>query len=245
MSVALVSGGAGGLGRAAVERLGADGHTVVVADVDERAQEVAAAVGGALGLPLDVRDAGAVRAQVDRVVAELGSLDVVVNCAGTLHRTSFEETTAETFMADVETNLLGTFLVCQAAVFPHMRDAQAGRLINVASGSAYLGGMGRVSADGSGGRSGAGYAASKAGVVNVTRWIAREVGRWGICCNVVVPGTLESPMTQGAANRGQDIPLGRFGKPEEFADAVSWLAGPGATYVHGSVITVDGGLVRA
>jgi 3-oxoacyl-[acyl-carrier protein] reductase len=236
--VALVTGAAGGIGSAIVTRLAADGLAVAAVDRVESS-------GAALSLTADVGDAAAVRQAVDETVAELGGLDVVVNCAGTAHRESFEGTTAETFMADVTTNLLGTFLVCQAAVFPHMRSAGAGRLVNIASVSSKLGGLGPVDPQGRGGRTGAGYASSKAGVVNLTRWIAREVGAWGIRCNAVAPGVIDTPMTAGAPYEPSDIPAGRNGTPEEVAAAVSWLAGPESEYVHGTVLTVDGGMVRA
>jgi 3-oxoacyl-[acyl-carrier protein] reductase len=242
---AVITGAAGGIGAAVAERLVADGYDVALLDRDERVEETRSRIGGALGLQVDVVDAKAVRAAVDRVVLGLGRLDVVVNCAGTAHRESFEETTPEVFMADVNTNLLGTFLMCQAAVFPHMKTARTGRLVNIASVSGKRGGIGPVSPAGGGGRTGAGYAASKAGVINLTRWIARETGPFGICCNAIAPGLVMTPMTDGHTYDVTDIPLGRGGRPEEIADAVSWLAGPGAAYVHGAVIDVDGGLVRA
>lgn len=244
--MAAVTGAAGGIGAAVAERLVADGHAVALFDLNDRVEDACARAGGVLALRVDVSDAKAVRAAVDQVVSDLGRLDIVVNCAGTAHRESFEHTTAEGFMADVQTNLLGTFLLCQAAVFPHMKSAGTGRLINIASVSGKGGGIGTVHGDGQNGRSGAGYAASKAGVINLTRWIARETGPWGICCNAIAPGLIATAMTDGYSGYGSiDIPLGRKGRPEDVADAVSWLAGPGAAYVHGTVIDVDGGLVRA
>ncbi len=241
----MITGAAGGIGVAIAQRLVADGYAVALLDLDERVEEARARVGGALGLRVDVADAVAVRAAVDQVAHDLGRLDVVVNCAGTAHRESFENTTVEGFMADVHTNLLGTFLMCQAAVFPHMKTARAGRLINVASVSGKRGGVGPPGIDGDNGRTGAGYASSKAGVINLTRWIARETGPWGITCNAIAPGLVATAMTDGYTYDATDIPLGRKGQPDEIADAVSWLAGAGAAYVHGAVIDVDGGLLRA
>ncbi len=194
---------------------------------------------------LDVTDGAVVRTVIDEVAERFGGIDVMVNCAGTAHRTSFADTTAEEFMADVSTNMLGTFLCCQAAVFPYMEKARYGRLINIASISGKTGGTGPVHADGSGGRSGVAYASSKAGVINMTRWIAREVGRLGITSNVVAPGPIATQMTAGHAYDTSEIPAGRLGTPEEVADAVAWLATPGAGYVNGTVIDVDGGLTRA
>lgn len=243
--VALVTGAAGGIGRAVAERLVEDGFAVALLDVTEGVESASASVGGALALQVDVTDEPAVRGAVERVAGGLGRLDVAVNCAGTAQRRSFEETTGEVFMTDVSTNLLGTYLVCHAAVFPHMKAAGSGRLINIASVSAKLGGLGPVDPSGRGGRTGPGYASSKAGVVNLTRWIAREVGAWGIRCNAVAPGVIDTPMTAGQPYDARDIPLGRNGTTADVAAAVSWLAGPDADYVHGAVLTVDGGMLRA
>lgn len=238
--VAVVTGGLGGIGRAVVNRLGADGYSVTAFDVVN-----AADTSGSAAVHVDVTEAASLRAAIAAVVSVQGRLDVVVNCAGTAYRGSFEETSVEAFMGDVRTNLLGTFLMCQAAVFPHMKSAGSGGLINIASISGKRGGIGPVDPTGAGGRTGAGYAASKAGVLNLTRWIAREVGPLGIRCNAIAPGMVRTPMTEGHRYELDDVPLGRPGGAEEIADAVAWLAGPGSTYVHGAVIDVDGGLVRA
>lgn len=243
--VAAVTGAAGGIGAAIAARLVTDGYAVAMFDLNSAVHTTCGEIAAARAAALDVTDSAAVRAAVDDTVAALGRLDVVVNCAGTAHRSSFADTTATEFMGDLRTNLLGSFLVCQAAVFPHMAEAGHGRLINIASISGKTGGTGPVHADGSGGRSGAGYASAKAGVINLTRWIAREVGQLGITSNAVAPGPITTPMTDGHRYDTTDIPVGRLGTPDEVADAVAWLAGSGTGYVNGTVVDVDGGLTRA
>ncbi|MEQ3553713.1 SDR family NAD(P)-dependent oxidoreductase [Pseudonocardia nematodicida] len=240
--VAIVTGSSGGIGAAIAARLAADGFTVAGFDVTgPPAPDPAVATTRVL----DVSEADQVRRCVDDVVDELGRLDVLVNCAGTGRRTSFAGTTPEEFMGDIRSNLLGTFLMCQAAVFPHLAAAGRGRIVNVASISGKTGGTGPASADGTPGRSGPGYASAKAGVINLTRWIAREAGHTGVTANVVAPGPVVTAMTAGAAYDTSEIPLGRMARPEEVADAVGWLAGASSGYVNGTVVDVDGGLVRA
>ncbi|WP_405539483.1 SDR family oxidoreductase [Streptomyces sp. NBC_00075] len=243
--VAVVTGGAGGLGRATAERLSRDGHAVALVDRSESVHDLCRELKLAKSAQLDVTDPGSVADAMADIARELGGIDILVNAAGVAHRSSFAATSADEFMADVRINLLGTFLTCQAAVYPHMRAAGHGRLINIASASALLGGIGALGS-GSGGRSGAGYASSKAGVVNLTRWIAREVGPLGITSNVVSPGLVWTNMTEGQSTYDDlDIPLGRAADPAEIASAVAWLASDDSTYVSGAVIAVDGGLTRA
>ncbi|MGH3434874.1 MAG: SDR family NAD(P)-dependent oxidoreductase [Sciscionella sp.] len=243
--VAAVTGAAGGIGAAIATRLVHDGFSVALLDIADTVHTTCNEINGARSAQLDVADRHEVRRVMDEIVDEVGALGVVVNCAGTAHRTSFADTSPEEFMADVRTNLLGTFLICQAAVFPHMQRARRGRLINVASVSGKTGGTGPAHVDGSGGRSGAGYASAKAGVINLTRWIAREVGRLGITSNAVAPGPITTAMTEGQRYDTSEIPMGRLGTPEEVAGAVAWLACDEAGYVNGTVIDVDGGLTRA
>jgi 3-oxoacyl-[acyl-carrier protein] reductase len=237
--VAIVTGSNGGIGSVICRQLTAAGHRVV--GVDRAAVQTPACE----TYLLDVTSPDQVREVVDDIARRFGRIDVLVNCAGTAHRGSFAGTTAKEFMTDVESSLLGTFLMSQAVVFPHMEKAASGRIINIASISGKTGGTGPVSPDGSAGRSGPGYAAAKAGVINLTRWMARDVGRLNITCNTVAPGPIQTVLTAGHAYDVQDIPLRRLGTADDVADAVTWLAGAGTGYVSGTVIDVDGGLVRA
>jgi 3-oxoacyl-[acyl-carrier protein] reductase len=240
--VAIVTGSNGGIGWAICRQLAKGGHRVVGVDRVENPDPESWTVETHV---LDVTAPDQVRAVVDGVADRFRRIDVLVNCAGTAHRGSFAGTTAMEFMTDVESSLLGTFLMSQAVVFPHMESARAGRIVNIASISGKTGGTGPVSPDGSAGRSGPGYAAAKAGVINLTRWVARDVGRLGITCNAVAPGPIRTVLTAGHAYDVGDIPLGRQGTVDEVADAVAWLTSSGAGYVSGTVVDVDGGLVRA
>lgn len=239
--VAIVTGSNGGIGSAICRQLAKTGHRVVGVDTVGNPDSGSWTVETHL---LDVTAPEPVRATVDGIADRFRRIDVLVNCAGTAHRGSFAGTTAAEFMIDVESSLLGTFLMSQSVVFPHMESARAGRIVNIASISGKTGGTGPVSPDGSAGRSGPGYAAAKAGVINLTRWMARDVGRLGITCNTVAPGPIQTVLTAGHSYDVGDIPLGRQGTAEEVADAVAWLASAGAGYVSGTVVDVDGGLVR-
>jgi 3-oxoacyl-[acyl-carrier protein] reductase len=232
-----------GARRATAERLSRDGHAVVVIDRSDSVYNASSELGLAMAVQLDVTDSDAIARSCADIARELGSIDVLVNAAGVAHRSSFADTTADEFMTDVRVNLLGTCLFCQAAVYPYMRAAGRGRLINIASVSATIGGIGTPGGGDRGGRSGVGYVSSKAGVVNLTRWIAREVGPLGIMSNAVSPGLVWTGMTKGQSTYDDlDIPLGRAAEPAEIASAVAWLASGESSYVNGAVLTVDGGL---
>ncbi|MBK5308107.1 MAG: SDR family oxidoreductase [Frankiaceae bacterium] len=243
--VALVTGAAQGIGYAIAERLLLDGHQVVLADFQETVQAAATRLGAAGAVQVDVRQAEAFKSAIDETAASHGRLDVLVNCAGTCGRLGFEEMTLEHWQQDIDTNLTAVMFGCQAAVFPHMREQGWGRLINIVSVSSKAGGVGPVYLDGRGGRSGAAYAAAKAGSLNLTRWIARQVGAWGITANAIAPGPIESAMTAGQTYSIDELPIPRFGKPAEVAGAVSYLAGPDADFVTGTCLHVDGGMIRA
>ncbi|MQA05257.1 MAG: SDR family oxidoreductase [Streptosporangiales bacterium] len=240
-AAAVVTGASRGIGKAIARRLAEDGYRMVLVDVLDDVREVAAELVDATAYVTDVRDDHALR----QVMAAASPLEVLVNCAGSCHRTSFAEMTPENWRKDVDTNLTATFFACQAAVFPHMRDQRYGRIVNIASVSGKIGGIGPVQRDAAGGRSGPAYAASKAGVINLTRWIAREIGQWGITCNAVAPGPIATEMTEGHSYGLDDMPIPRMGTPTEVADAVAYLAARERGYTTGACLHVDGGLVRA
>lgn len=245
--LAVVTGAARGIGRAIAERLGEDGYRLLLLDILPDVLRAVEELPDADARVIDVRE----HAAIVQLFAELvpgTRLAVLVNCAGTCSRSGFEETSPVEWQRDLDTNLTGTFFTSQAAVFPYMRDQGYGRIINIASASGKLGGVGAIAgAERSGRRAGPAYAASKAGVINLTRWIAREAGRWNITCNAVVPGPIATAMTTGHEEVYplDAAPIARFGRPREVADAVAYLAHPDRGYTTGACLHVDGGLVLA
>lgn len=266
--VALVTGAARGIGLACARLLAGGGASVAIVDLSgatDTAEALAAEFSGRpempgsgagasgpdgsasaprfLGFDLDVRDTAAVTAAVDRVVAELGPLDILVNNAGTAARVGLEDMTAELWERDLSTNLGGTFAFTKAAIHPHMARQRSGSIINISSISGINGGA--VSNGEAGARSGPAYAASKGGIIALTKWVAKEVGHLGIRCNSVAPGPVESALTVGQDYDLSGQAIGRMGVPEDIASAVGWLASDGAGFVTGQVIRVDGGAVMA
>ena len=232
-----MTGAAGGIGAAIAARLAAEGAEVWVADLDaEGAARVAGEVAGH-PLELDVADHAACAA----AIAEIGTLDVLVNNAGVEEFGFFTQTTPEQWQKVIAVNLYGT-MNCTQAALPPMMEAGYGRIVNIASEA------GRVGSKGS-----AAYSAAKAGVIGFTKVIARENGRYGVTANAIAPGPIETPMLMGATEIGAigekvienmraATQLGRLGQPEEVAVAVAFLASPEATYVTGETLGVSGGL---
>jgi 3-oxoacyl-[acyl-carrier protein] reductase len=245
-SVALVTGGARGIGRAIAVALGEIGAHVAVFDIEPPTATVNAIQKlGRRGLALvgDVADRAAVAAAVTRTVKELGRLDVVVNNAGISERVGLEDLDEATLARTLDVTLKGTILVSQVA-YPHLKP-HGGVIVNITSTSGMAGGTMSFRADGAGagGRSGPAYAAAKAGVIAFTRWMAKDAGRYGIRVNAVAPGPVESDMTRGYDYSVTAQPIARMGQPEDVAQAVVYLASPMANWVTGQVLVVDGGLV--
>ncbi|MGO3148304.1 MAG: SDR family NAD(P)-dependent oxidoreductase [Leucobacter sp.] len=243
--VSVVTGAAGGIGQAIALELASRGSDVLIIDVIDGADTVAAIAektGGAVrarSAIVDIRSRDAVRDCLDELVAEWGSLDVLVNNAGTAGRLTLEEMTDEIWDRDIETNLKGTFNLTQAAVYPHMKNAGGGAIVNVSSISGIIGGT--MSGGDGAKRTGPAYAASKGGVIAFTKWAAKEVGPLGITCNSVAPGPVETAMTKGVPYPVDAQPIKRIGQPEDIATAVAFLASPGATYITGETLKVCGG----
>jgi len=236
--VALVTGGGSGIGAAVCRRFAREGAFVVVADVDRAAAErVASEIkergGRALSLGVDVRDRGEVEEMVKRVEEECGGLHILINNAGITRDNLAVRMTEGDWDLVVEVNLKGTFLCSQAAFRP-MRRQRYGKIVNTAS-VAVRGNLGQAN-----------YSASKAGIIGLTRTLALEFARAGICVNCIAPGFIETPMTAGLPEKVKEealrrIPLGRFGKPEEVAELHLFLASPESDYITGQVFFIDGG----
>jgi len=239
-----VTGGASGIGAATCRRLAADGARVAVTDLNvDGARVVAGEVDGA-AFELDVRSPEQIRAAVEGTEAELGPVDVLVNNAGYDEWAWFTNTDAELWQRLLAVNLVGV-IACTHAVLGGMQERRRGRIVNVASEA------GRVGSSGS-----AVYSAAKGGVLGFTKAIAIENGRYGITCNAVAPGPIETPLLMAAPEALGDIGkrivdtmigstnLRRLGQPDEVAAAIAFLASDDASYVTGQSLGVSGGLAR-
>lgn len=244
--VALITGGAGAIGRATARRLAEDGAVIVIADRDERAAaEVAADLrttgATATGLGVDVTDDASVRAMVEATVAAHARIDILFCCAGLLVSGTVLDTSLEDWHRTLAVNLTGPFLTSRH-VLPVMLDQGGGSVIHVSS-TAGVVGEAAIAA----------YCASKGGVVMLARQMAVDFARRGVRVNVVCPGWIDTPFNDPAieAAGGRDalepyvdmmVPMGRQGLPEEVADVVAFLASDDARLMTGAVVMVDGGL---
>ena len=237
--VAVVTGGASGIGAATVRRLAAEGAAVAVADVDaDWATQLADEVQGCAVL-IDVTDLDSVREGLDAVERELGPVDVLVNNAGGDTSAYFVDTSPADWDHWLAVNLRGT-MACTHAVLPGMQDRRRGVIVNVSS-----------EAGRTGLAAGATYSAAKAGVLGFTKAIAREAARYGVRCNAVAPGPVDTPMLDELARtelgaRIRDVMvagtmLGRCGTPEEVAAGVAFLASDDASFITGHTLSVSGG----
>jgi 3-oxoacyl-[acyl-carrier protein] reductase len=242
--VAVITGGAQGIGRATAVRLASEGAAVAILDrkVEEAqavAEELVAEGRNAIAIGCNVTDRDEVSSALRSVVAAFGRVTVLVNNAGIIQLAPFIEMTDVMWGEVLNVNLTGMFIVAQEAA-RHMREQGSGRIINMASASAHVAHSGQAA-----------YAVSKAGIEALTRIMAFELAPFGIIVNAVAPGTIETSFsggslsTEAAAARIRRIPAGRFGTPSEVASVIAFLASNDAAYVSGTVISIDGGLITA
>jgi 3-oxoacyl-[acyl-carrier protein] reductase len=248
--VVVVTGAAAGLGRATALRFAEEGARVAVWDVDGEsgsmlAGEICDEGGEALFLEIDVADNEFVELGTGRVLEEWGQVNVLVNNAGILRDAQLikwkegavvSHMTDEIFNEVMSVNLKGVFN-CTRAVVPYMIEAGGGVILSASSVVGLYSNFGQTN-----------YAAAKAGVISMTRTWARELGRYNIRVNAVAPGFIDTPMSRSVPDKAlqymiEHTPLRRIGKPEEVAEAYVWLASDRASFVHGAVLSVDGGLV--
>lgn len=239
--VALVTGGARGIGRAIASILAMEGATVAVNDLEAAAaNDTAVAINSAGGkaqpFPASVSDTSSVEAMLRQVVSELGGLDILVNNAGISRDNLLPRVSEKDWDSVIDTNLKGVFNCCRYGIRPMLKQ-RSGRIINIASvvGGA-IGNPGQTT-----------YAASKAGIVGFSKSLAREVGSRGILVNCVAPGFVATDMTEALNEEAKRemlnrIPLGRPAQPEDIAQVVLFLASPAASYLTGQVLFVDGGM---
>ena len=210
--VAIVTGAASGIGQAVAIELAKQGAQVVLVDLNS----------------------------CQNTIEKFGEVHILVNNAGTCSRQNIETMTAEEWSRDIDTNLKAAFLFIQACVYPHMKEAGYGRIVNISSVSGMNGGV--ISGLDGTGRSGPAYAASKGGVIALTKWVAKELGAFGITCNSVAPGAVETAITKGVPYSTDGQVIKRIGVPEDIAQAVLYFASRESSYTTAQVLKVDGGI---
>ena len=245
--VCLITGGAAGIGRATAEKFTNEGAKVIICDLDEKSGQVLADELGSDTLfdKIDVTDRDAVQAWVDDVIRKFGRIDVLINNAGVTRDgllvkykdgEIISQMPEEDFELVINVNLKGVFN-CTQAVIPQMIKQGGGVVLNASSIVGLYGNFGQTN-----------YAATKFGVIGMTKTWSRELGRYNIRINAVCPGFILTEMVQKMPEKileslADKTPLGRMGKPEDVANLYSWLASDEATYIHGAVISIDGGMV--
>ena len=238
--VALVTGAGRGIGKAIALRLASAGSTVVINDVTEAgataAQELIAAGKTGIFIRANVSVSTEVNTMVDQIIGTYGRLDILVNNAGITRDQITLRMSDEDWDAVMNINLKSVFL-CSRAALKYMLKQRWGRIINISSISGIMGNPGQIN-----------YSAAKAGIIGITRTIAREMASRQITANAICPGFIETDMTQKLpdtvkAEAQKRIPLGFLGKPQDVAEAVAFFAGDEARYITGQYLCVDGGMI--
>ena len=239
--IAVVTGASRGIGRAIAKELALKGGFVIVnyngskQAADETVNEITQAGGKAVGVQCNVADAAECEAFINNIISEYGRIDILVNNAGITRDNLLMKMSEEEFDAVIDTNLKGAFN-CIKHVSRQMLKQKGGRIINISSVSGVMGNAGQAN-----------YCASKAGVIGLTKSVAREIGSRGITVNAIAPGFIDTEMTAVLPDdvkraMGEQIPLKRFGTTEDVAQAAVFLASDRAAYITGQVLCVDGGM---
>lgn len=238
--VAIVTGAGRGIGQGIALKLALEGAKVTVCDVDREMGEATVSLirkgeGEAFFVPCDIAKEEEVAALFESTVLTYGTVDILVNNAGINRDGMLHKLTHDQWDQVISVNLTGTFHCMQAAT-KLMREKKSGRIINIASAS-WLGNVGQAN-----------YAASKAGIVGLTKTAARELARYNVTVNAICPGFIDTDMTRGVPEKVWDlmvskIPMGRAGKPEDVANLITFLASDESNYITSEVINVGGGMI--
>lgn len=231
--VAIITGGAKGIGKAVAEIFHKAGAKIIIWDLDEEGQKTADSLNGKF-YKVNTSDRNALEETTKQVISDFGRIDILVNNAGILRDSSFAKMTDDLWDSVINVNLTGVYN-CAKVVVPHMKNQKYGRIINASSIAGVYGNFRQTN-----------YSAAKAGVIGFTKALAREVGKDGITVNAIAPGYIQTEMTASIPQEFQEkiiasIPVRRAGKPEDVANAYLYLASEEASFVNGSVLHVDGG----
>ncbi len=234
--IAIITGGGRGIGKAIAHRYHKEGATVIIADFDEHGGKETANLIGCNFFKADISNEKNVVSLFKYVKTEFSQLDILVNNAGILQDSTLKKLESNQFDAVININLRGTYL-CGRAAANMMLEQRSGVILNAASVVAHNGNFGQTN-----------YVASKTGVIGMTKVWARELGKDGIRVNAIAPGFIKTKMTDQMPEKvirmmSDKVPLKRWGKPEEVANAYTFLASDQANYITGSVLNVDGGVV--
>ena len=240
--IAVVTGASRGIGRAIAKELALKGAFVIVnyngskQAADETVNEITQAGGKAVGVQCNVADAAECEAFINNIISEYGRIDILVNNAGIVRDNLLMRISEKDFDAVIDTNLKGTFHTMRLVARPMLRQ-KSGRIINISSVSGVTGNAGQAN-----------YSASKAGIIGLTKSAARELASRNINVNAIAPGFVDTDMTITLSDKVKEgakgqIPLGRFGKPEEIAELALFLSSEKSDYITGQVINIDGGMV--
>lgn len=241
--IALVTGGAQGIGKAIAYKLLSNGAFVVLADLNgdlarSTADEMSQSGTQALGIPLDVAKHESVKSTINEIIVKFGAIDILINNAGITKDALVLRMPEDAWEQVLAVNLTGAFY-CTKAILPSMVKKRSGRVVNIAS---IVGAMGNIGQ--------ANYAASKGGLISFTKVVAREYASRGITSNAIAPGFIDTAMTKAMPSEAQDtlikqIPAQRLGTPEDIAYAVSFLVSEEASYINGQVLHVNGGMLMS
>ncbi|MDK2878019.1 MAG: 3-oxoacyl-[acyl-carrier protein] reductase [Thermoanaerobacteraceae bacterium] len=234
--VSIVTGGASGIGKACALSLAENGAKVAVVDLNEKgAEETTSKIlekgSQAISIKIDISKSEDVDKAVDTVLKSFGKIDILVNCAGICQIRNFDDLTENEWDKMLSINLKGTFLMCQR-VLKEMKKNRYGKIVNLGSLAGEVGGI----------YVGANYAASKAGVICLTKSIAKNAAPYNINVNSVSPGFINTEMTKDFGYDPKTVPLGRIGTPEEVADVILFLCSDASRYITGANIDVNGGV---